>query len=252
MNLTARIAEEASNTLYDVAPIAVLLAAFQLAVARRRPPRLKSILAGAVYLIVGLTLFRVGLAESLIPVGETMARQLIRPVVAQAAEGWWRHLPLYAFAALIGLAAALIEPTLIAVADRVRDLTGGALPAWTLRLLVALGVAAGLLLGTARIVLGIPLEHVVAVLVGGIALLASAAPRAIVPLALDGGGMATSVVTVPMIAAFALAVADALPGRTSLTDGFGIVVLALLLPAATLLAFANLQAMRRKRPRPGD
>lgn len=252
MSLTARIAEEASNTLHDVAPIAVILAAFQLAVARRYPPRLKSILTGMVYLIVGLTLFRVGLAESLIPLGETMARQLIQPAVAQTAAGWWDHLPLYAFAALIGFAATLIEPTLIAVADRVRDLTGGALQPWALRLVIAVGVAAGLLLGTARIVLGIPLEYVIAILVGGITLLASAAPRAIVPLALDSGGMATSVVTVPMIAAFALAVADALPGRSSLTDGFGIIMLALLLPAATLLAFANLQAMRRKRPRPGD
>ena len=134
---------------------------------------------------------------------------------------------------------------LTAVANRVYEMTGGALRPWSLRLVVASGVAMGLALGTVRIAVGFPLEYLLVPMVTAIAVLSFTAPRRIIPLASDSGALATSVVTVPMIAAFGLAVAETIPGRDPLTDGFGLILFALLVPIVSVLALAQLQAWRQ-------
>ena len=247
MRLLDVIVQEALMSVYDIAPIALVIAVFQFAIFREAPPRLQQILIGLVYLAVGLTLFRVGLSESLIPIGSLMAEQLVLSNET-GAGAWAGYLWLCAFAALIGFSATLIEPTVIAVAERVRDLTGGAARPWHFRIIVAIGVACGLLAGTLRIIAGIPLPYLLMPLIVVIAGLVIVAPRAVVSLAFDSGGLATSVVTVPLIAAFGIAVAASVPGRDPLTDGFGLIVLALLFPVASVLTFATI----RDRGRPSD
>lgn len=238
------LAAQSVATASDLAPIGVLFAVFQFGVVRERVAQLKRILVGLFYVGVGLTLFRVGLSMSLVPIGESMATQLVEISGSDPdAPPWRAYLPLVAFAAAIGFAASLIEPTLIAVAERVRELSGGTLRPWTLRIVVAVGIAVGLAVGTARIITGVPLGYVLAVFFALIAVLALTAPKSIVPLALDSGGMATSAVTVPLIAAFGIAAAQALPGRSALEDGMGLVMMALVGPAAALLLFAHLYVL---------
>lgn len=231
-------------TTLDLAPIALIVVIFQALILRERPPRLRALVIGAAYVFLGLTLFRLGLETAVIPAGGLMARQLAE---LGGTGGRWRDwLWLYAFAAAIGFAATLVEPTLIAVARRVHDLTGGAVRSRHLRIVVAIGVAAGLTVGCLRIVIGVALEHVVAVVLLVVVVQSWFAPRAIVPLAYDTGAVATSVATVPLIAALGAGLAQAIPGRTPLVDGFGLVVLALLGPVVSLLTFTTLQARRRR------
>jgi hypothetical protein len=228
-------------TLLDAAPIALVILVFQGAVLRRWPTHLREVLVGAAYLLLGLTLFRLGLEWSLLPIGSHLSDRLA--ALGGAGEGaaaWYRFGWLYAFVAMLGFATTLVEPALIAIAERVREMTGGAVRPWPLRLVVAGGVALGLLLGTLRIVTGFPLAWSLAGLVGVIAALVALAPRQAVPLAFDCGGFATSVVTVPMVAVFTVGVAAAIPGRDPLTDGFGVILFALLSPVASVLAYAAL------------
>ncbi|GGG40398.1 membrane protein [Caldovatus sediminis] len=236
----------AGGTLLDAAPVALVLLVFQGAVLRRRPPHLRSVLIGAGYLLLGLILFRLGLEWSLLPIGSHLSDRLTQPALAAVPEGgtapWHRFGWLYAFAATVGFATTLVEPALTAVAERVGTLTGGAVRPWTLRLVVAVGVSVGLLLGTLRIVTGVPFAWALAAMVLLIAGLAALAPRPLVPLAFDCGGFATSVATVPLVAAFAVGVAHALPGRDPLTDGFGVILFALLSPVASVLGYAALLA----------
>jgi len=247
MNVLVEIATGVLMTLRDIAPIAAVLIAFQAATVRRLPANFRSIMIGLLHLVIGLTLFRVGLDISIVPIGKEMAAQLSGPVLNRG-DGLFRGiLPLCLFAALLGFTATLIEPSLIAIADRVRNLSGGALNAWRLRVLVAIGVASGLLIGTLRVLFGIPLELLVLGLILLIAPLALTGPRQIVPVALDSGGVATSVVVVPLIAAFGIAVAETLPGRDPVRDGFGLIVLALLMPALTILAYAKAAQVRQQR-----
>lgn len=250
--MLVHFAFELLGTLRDLLPIVVLFAVFQFGVLRRRLPELQRVLIGTVYVVVGLTLFRTGLYASLIPTGESMAGQLGRIAEASDASPWRAYAPVVAFAASIGFAATLIEPTLIAVAKRVRDLSGGTVNPWTLRIVVAIGVAGGLALGTVRIVAGIPIEYVLIALIAVLIPLTVGAPRAVVPLALDSGAIATSVVTVPLIAAYGIALAETVPGRTVLQDGFGLIVLALFGPAVSLLTFAQAYRLYQNWLRKGE
>lgn len=243
---------EIVKTVLDITPIFMVVAVFQFAIIRRPLPHLPQILVGLTYVAIGLTLFRIGINESLIPIGRDMAYQLVDVAYATGTAGLVEYLPIFAFAALLGFTATLIEPTLIAAAGRVQELSGGALRAMTLRLVISCGVALGLLLGTARIVQGFPLEHLLAVLAAVLIALALTAPRGIVALAVDSGGIATSVVTVPLIAAFGAAVAEAMPNDATAADGFGLIILALLLPAVLVLALALIQDRFTKRHKKGE
>lgn len=239
------LAREALGTLTDLVPIALLFAIFQFGIIREPLAQLHRILVGLAYVVLGLTFFRVGLTTSLVPIGGSMATQLVELALVADNPSWRSYIPLTVFAASIGFTATLIEPTLIAVADRIRDLSGGRLRPWSLRIVISLGIAAGLLVGTIRVVSGIPLEYVLVGFVALITVLALTAPKEIVPLALDSGGMATSAVTVPLIAAYGVATAEAMPGRSALADGFGLIMLALLGPAAMLLLFAHIYILHQ-------
>ena len=78
------------------------------------------------------------------------------------------------------------------------------------------------------------------------------APRLIVPLAYDSGGVTTSTVTVPLVAALGLGLATTVPGRSPLLDGFGLIALASLFPMITVMAYAQLSARKAGRERSGS
>ncbi len=203
-------------------------------------------------MIAGIAFFRTGLNLSLIPMGDDLALRLARRVASPDHSTFLNALWLVAFAALLGLAATMIEPTLTGVAQRVQELTGGGLRPLSFRLVVAIGVATGLALGTTRILMGFPYTYLLVPLLGLIAIAAVLTPRSLVPLALDSGPMATSVVTVPIIAAFGASLARHLPGRDPLADGFGLVLLALLAPIGCLLVFAQVRLILDRRRKGGD
>ena len=143
---------------------------------------------GIIYVVIGLSLFIVGLREALFPLGEIMARQLTAPefiAAGDAAALTWRSYGwVYAFAAAIGFATTIAEPSLIAVALKARQVSGGAISIWGLRLAVAVGVAMGVGLGAFRIVTGTPLVfYIMAAYVAVIALTLRSG-RTIIPLAL--------------------------------------------------------------------
>ena len=77
------------------------------------------------------------------------------------------------------------------------------------------------------------------------------APKLIVPLAYDSGGVTTSTVTVPLVTALGLGLAEAVPGRSALLDGFGLVAFASLFPIIAVLAYGQLAAMRNRRSKTG-
>jgi len=99
-------------------------------------------------------------------------------------------------------------------------------------------VGIGVALGTYRIVEGSPLHYYI---ICGYALLLAQtyfAPRFIIPLAYDSGGVTTSTVTVPLVVALGLGLANNVPGRTPLMDGFGLIAFASLFPMISVQAYA--------------
>jgi hypothetical protein len=112
------------------------------------------------------------------------------------------------------------------------------------------GVAIGLSLGIFRIVTGSPLYLYI---VAGYCILmvqTALAPKLIIGLAYDSGGVTTSTVTVPLITALGLGLASTVPGRDPLIDGFGLIAFASLFPIITVLGYAQLaELLARMRKR---
>ncbi len=230
------VQRELVQTFLDLAPIVVILAFFGGCFLRRHAALWRRALIGMAHLVLGLTLFRIGLDTTLLPLAADLAQALAEKVVAQASAP--HIIALVAFAVALGATAAMIEPTMAATADRVRDLTGGTVRPLVLRLAVAAGFGMGLGLAGLRLVVGLQLGLVLMPMVVVMCILAVLAPRRLVPLALDSGAIATSAVTVPMMTAYGVAVADALPGRSALADGFGFLILAMIGSAISVLAVA--------------
>ncbi|MDH3969074.1 MAG: DUF1538 domain-containing protein [Rhodospirillales bacterium] len=252
MSWIATIAETLGATLFDVLPIVAILFGFQVLVLRRRLPNPRRILLGFVYAVLGLALFLVGLEEALFPLGRIMAEQLTAHAVEGLAAGaaavdWRNYAWVYAFAAAVGFATTVAEPALIAVSLKASEVSGAALNPWGLRVAVALGVAFGVTLGVFRIVTGTPLSLYISAGYVFVVLQTFLAPRSIVPLAYDSGGVTTSTVTVPLVTALGLGLASTIPGRSPLIDGFGLIAFASLFPMITVMGYAQIGAWRARR-----
>jgi hypothetical protein len=241
------------DTIDDVLPIVTILVFFQFAVLRRPLPNPQKLVAGFLCVLFGLVLFLIGLEQALFPIGRLMASQFTNPSFVGAMPGeavdWQKYYWVYAFAFAIGFSTTIAEPALIAVAIKASELSNGAIGSWGLRIAVALGVAIGISLGAFRIVVGLPIHYFI--IAGYIVVVVQTffAPRMIVPLAYDSGGVTTSTVTVPLVAALGLGLAENVPGRSALIDGFGLIAFASLFPIMSVMAYAQIAEWRVKRDR---
>lgn len=235
------------TTLRDVLPIAAIIFGFQLLIIRKPIPHLRQVLIGFAYVIIGLSLFLLGLEKALFPIGRLMATQLTDPAfifdgAAKLGEApaWRDYYWVYLFAFAIGASTTIAEPSLIAVAIKANEVSGGTISVWGLRIAVAIGVAIGIALGAYRIVIGAPLHYFIIAGYLVVVIQTYFAPKMIVPLAYDSGGVTTSTVTVPLVAALGLGLAETVPGRSPLLDGFGLIAFASLFPMITVMGYAQL------------
>ncbi len=243
--------ETVLSTSKDVLPIVLFIILFQVFVIRQPIRNVRKLAAGIACTILGLGLFLVGLEQALFPLGRLMAEQLTHADFLNQGAGtldfhWSNYLWVYVFALAIGFATTIAEPALLAVAMKANETSGGAIHVWGLRVAVAIGVAVGVSLGCFRIITGLPLQAFI--LVGYIVVVIQTiwAPRLIIPLAYDSGGVTTSTVTVPLITALGLGLAETVPGRSPLLDGFGLVAFASLFPIISVLAYAQLSVLRER------
>lgn len=240
------------DTFWDVLPIGLIIVFFQLAVIRKKLPDVHRVVIGFFYVLLGMTLFLIGLEQALFPIGRLMAEQLTNPDLIKEAQSligitteegvfdWRAYYWVYLFAFTIGASTTIAEPALIAVAGKASQISGGTISNWGLRIAVALGVAIGITLGCYRIVTGTPVHYFIIVGYVLVVIQTLRAPKAIIPLAYDSGGVTTSTVTVPLVTALGLGLAESVPGRNPMLDGFGLIAFASLFPIASVLAYAQL------------
>ncbi|NWF38004.1 DUF1538 domain-containing protein [Mariprofundus sp. NF] len=258
MNHIDLFLETMQSTLRDVIPIALVLIGFQMFVLRQKIAHAWRVLRGFIYVLLGLALFLMGLEEAIFPLGEVMATQLTNPaflygdlykdgITVIETVRWQDYGWVYAFAFAIGLATTLAEPSLIAVGMKAQQVSGGAISAWGLRLAVSLGVAIGVSLGCFRIVTGTDLWLYIVVAYVLVILQTMRAPKMIIPLAYDSGGVTTSTVTVPLLAALGLGLAATIPGRSPLIDGFGLIAFASVFPIMSVMGYAQISRWLEKK-----
>jgi hypothetical protein len=239
-------------TVWDVLPIVVILFGFQRLAFRKPIANLKKVITGFLLVLLGLAFFLEGLEAALFPLGKLMAQQLTDPAFIAGDEvgrvlEWWDYQWVYLFAFAIGFSTTIAEPSLLAVAIKANQVSAGSIGIWGLRIAVAIGVAIGIALGVYRIVTGTPLYWYIITGYVFVLIQTMFAPRMIIALAYDSGGVTTSTVTVPLVAALGLGLASTVPGRNPLLDGFGLIAFASLFPIMSVLAYAQLSEWRGKR-----
>ena len=240
-------------TFFDILPIAIIIFGFQFLVIRKRVKNLRKVLTGMLFVLIGITFFLLGLEQALFPVGRSMAEQLTNPEFLQTVRitvgelQWQDYYWVYIFAFAIGAGTTIAEPALIAVAMKANEVSGGAIGVWGLRIAVAIGVAIGLALGSYRIVTGIPMHYFIISGYVIVVIQTFFSPKLIIPLAYDSGGVTTSTVTVPLVAALGLGLAETVPGRSPLIDGFGLIAFASLCPIISVMAYAQLSEFKDAR-----
>ncbi|MEQ9491607.1 MAG: DUF1538 domain-containing protein [Alphaproteobacteria bacterium] len=230
------------GSVRDLAPVILVIAFFQYAVLQQPIPNLDTILVGLFFVLIGLTLFIQGLETGLFPLGESMANAFARKGNLFALLG---------FAFALGFGTTVAEPALIAVAAEAAIVAaeGGVVAAGDaardgyadgLRYTVALSVGLALVLGVFRILKGWPIHYIIA---GGyvcVVALTFMAPEGIIGIAYDSGGVTTSTITVPLVAALGVGLASVIKGRNPMIDGFGLIAFASLTPIIFVMVFGML------------
>lgn len=212
----------------DVIPILAVILFFQYVIIKKHIDNLKEVLIGFGLVIIGLDAFIIGLEMGLFSLGETMALQLTQ-------NG--SNIIIYSFSFAIGFSTTMAEPSLTAIAKKAKEISDGKINDFVLRLFVALGVAIGISLGAYRIVNGGEIVYYIMAGYMFVIALTFIAPKYIIPIAYDSGGVTTSTVTVPLVAALGLGLATNIAGRDPLIDGFGLIAFASLFPMLTVMAY---------------
>jgi hypothetical protein len=237
-----KVAEPFIESGLALLPIILVIAFFQLIVLRQPIPRLGEMLWGALLVLLGLALFVRGLQMALFPIGEEMAHNFVRK-----GNLWW----LLIFAFTLGFGTTVAEPALIAISEeaariaasgQVIENTAAAQDSYAvgLRLTVALAVGIALVVGVFRILKGWPVQYLIIGGYFGVVLMTFFAPPEIIGIAYDSGGVTTSTVTVPLVAALGIGLAHTIHGRDPLIDGFGLIAFASLTPMIFVMAYGML------------
>ena len=216
------------SVVIDVVPILAVILFFQYVILKKPIDNLKEVIIGFGLVILGLDAFIVGLEMGLFSVGETMAYELTQ---------YDNNVIIYSFGFLIGFSTTMAEPSLTAIARKAKEISDGKINDFALRLFVALGVAIGISLGAYRIVVGGEIVYYIMAGYLFVVALTFMAPKYIIPIAYDSGGVTTSTVTVPLVAALGLGLATNIEGRDPLIDGFGLIAFASLFPMITVMLY---------------
>ena len=216
------------GVIIDVVPILAVILFFQYVILKKPIENLKEVIIGFGLVIIGLDAFIVGLEMGLFSVGETMAFELTQ---------YDNNIIIYSFGFLIGFSTTMAEPSLTAIAKKAKEISDGKINDFVLRLFVALGVAIGISLGAYRIVVGGEIVYYIMAGYLFVIVLTFMAPKYIIPIAYDSGGVTTSTVTVPLVAALGLGLATNIPYRDPLIDGFGLIAFASLFPMLTVMTY---------------
>ncbi len=230
------------SSITDLLPIIVVIGFFQIVVIRQPLPNFTDVVVGSVLVVIGLSLFVQGLEMALFPIGESLAQAL-----AQKGSLFW----LLLFSFLLGFSTTIAEPALIAIAKESGEIAAKSnliesssesinSYALGLRITVAISVGVAILVGTLRIIRGWPIHYLI---IGGyimVMIMTIFAPEEIIGIAYDAGGVTTSTVTVPLVAALGVGLASIIRGRNPLLDGFGLIAFASLMPMVFVMGYGIL------------
>lgn len=221
------IKESISEVLYATLPITILILVLQLITGKLPTDVLVSFIGGAVMVMLGLTLFLIGVKIGFLPVGELMGAKIVE-------KGRLWLILLFGF--VLGFAATVAEPDLQVLASQVNQVSEGAITKSVLIISVAVGVGIFVSIAVLRVFLNLPIIYL---LIPGYALafaIGAFTPSEFFAVSFDAGGVTTGPMTVPFILALGVGVASVARKKGSPgNDDFGLVGLASIGPILAVL-----------------
>jgi hypothetical protein len=220
------IRETIKEVILSILPITIIITILQFTLIWLPMEVFIQFLIGALMVAIGLILFLLGVSVGLQPVGE-----LIGSALSKTKKVWMIVL----FGFILWVVVTIAEPDVRVLGTQVDSVSGGAIPQSTLILSVALGVGIFVGLAMLRIILNINIVYLLIAGYGIAFLLAAFTPPTFVPISFDSGGVTTGPLTVPFILALGVGVATVIRGKSSSSDGFGLVALASIGPIISVL-----------------
>lgn len=238
-NFVVAFGRSMAGSIRDLLPIVLVIAFFQIVILQQAVPDLMGLLIGLLCVVMGLTLFIYGLEMGLFPIGEILANAF-----ARKGSLFW----LLVFSFCLGFGTTVAEPALIAVAAEAASVAASAGVievtdvaqadyANGLRYTVAFAVGLAIVVGVIRILKGWPIHYMIAIGYLLVVIMTGFAPREIIGIAYDSGGVTTSTITVPLVTALGVGLASSIEGRNPMTDGFGLIAFASLMPIIFVMAY---------------
>ena len=209
--------EKFREVLMAVLPITIIVAILNYSLTPLGTHLFLRFLAGAVSIVVGLSIFLLGVDIGITPIGNHMGSS-----IAKTNKLW-----IVVIAGLIlGFAISVAEPDLHILAQQVESITSGNIEKITIVIVVSAGIAIMLSLGFVRIVFNMALNRILTVLYLLVFLLAYFTPGEFLAISFDASGATTGAVTVPFILALAVGVsALKKDSKASEIDSFGMVAI---------------------------
>jgi len=219
------------EALQTLLPIVVFFILFQLIYLKLPREFVMNVGKGMVLCLVGLSMFMFGVEYGFLPAGEQMG------ITLGELENRWIMIPL---GFVLGFIATLAEPAVRVLCYEVDKTSSGNIRDKVVLYVMALGVAAAVALGMARILYGLPIHFL---LVPGYLLILLAmkfASTTFVSVAFDSGGVVTGPMITTFVVAITLGAAEIIQGRDPIIDGFGLIALVAMVPILMIMVLGIL------------
>lgn len=212
------LVEKFKEVLYAVLPITGLVLILNFTLAPLDSSLFIRFIIGAIFIIIGLTIFLFGIDIGITPIGQSMGGML-----AKSNKIW--------IVILVGLGLgffiSIAEPDLHILAGQVENVTSGLISKGSIVIVVSIGIGLLIAVGLARIVYNFPLYKLLTILYLLIFALAIFTSPEFLAISFDASGATTGALTVPFILALALGVsAIKKDSKASEKDSFGLVAIA--------------------------
>ncbi len=146
-----------------------------------------------------------------------------------------------AIAFSLGFVTTIAEPDVLVLSKQVDVMSQGVITGNTVLYITALGVGFFVAIAMLRIIFGFSMVYLLAAAYSAVILLSFITPAELIPLAFDSGSVTTGALTAPVVLAVALGLSSVLAGRSTISDGFGILGFASIGPIIAMMIIGILR-----------
>ncbi|WP_028895654.1 DUF1538 domain-containing protein [Syntrophorhabdus aromaticivorans] len=209
-----------------IAPLIIVVSALQFILVKAPAPLFLQFLIGSLMALGGLVLFFSGIDIGILPMGRFIGAELPRKGSV---------LLIIATAFLLGFATTVAEPDVLVLSRQADLISQSAIPGTLVLYVMAIGVGFFVAAAMLRVILGFSMVYLLTAAYSIIIILSFFTPPEFIPLAYDSGSVTTGALTTPVVIALAVGLSSVLAGRSTVSDGFGLLGFASIGPIIAIM-----------------